>query len=246
MTAPQLPWIREHEPLPSPSEAWDENTPWPGLLCASEDLSAKRLIEAYGQGIFPWFSRNEPILWWSTNPRLVLEVDSYQCHHSLRKRMRKLLRENRLELRFDSAFTQVMQQCANISRAGQKGTWITPDIVQAYTDLHHMGHAHSVEAWIDGELAGGLYLVNLGRMLFGESMFAHQTDASKMALTALVVFARLNRLKHIDCQQSTSHLKSLGAIEWTREQFLQTVEQSVVLTSPSWVMPNIGEHLTDL
>ena len=246
MTAPQLPWIRTHQALPSPNEAWGHDTPWPGLLCASEDLSAKRLIEAYTQGIFPWFTRNEPVLWWSTDPRLVLETNSYQCHHSLRKRMRKLLREQRLQLRFDSAFTQVMHHCAHVPRSGQQGTWITPDIVNAYTDLHHLGHAHSVEAWIEGELAGGLYVVNLGHMLFGESMFALQTDASKMALTALVIFARLNHLPLIDCQQSTAHLQSLGATEWPRDRFLDSVAHLSRQSPPSWVMPDIAEHLGHL
>ncbi len=174
------------------------------------------------------------MLWWSPDPRMVLNTASFKLHRSLRKSLRHLLDARRLEVRFDHGFERVIHACASRPRAGQPGTWIVPDMVKAYGELHRAGCAHSVETWIDGELAGGLYCVNLGRMVFGESMFAHQTDASKMALCALVAFCRVHHIAMIDCQQNTQHLASLGAFEISREDFCAHLHQTVGLGAPAW------------
>ena len=165
---------------------------------------------------------------------MVLDTAHFKLHRSLRKSLSHLLDAQRLDIRFDHGFEHVIQACAHKLRAGQPGTWIVPDMVKAYGELHQAGHAHSIEAWIDGELAGGLYCVNLGHMVFGESMFAHQTDASKIALCALVGFCRAHQITMIDCQQNTQHLASLGAAEISREDFLAHVHQTVGLAAPTW------------
>ena len=174
------------------------------------------------------------MLWWSPNPRMVLNTARFKLHRSLRKSLSHLLHAQRLEIRFDHDFERVIQACAHKPRAGQPGTWIVPDMVKAYSDLHKAGHAHSIETWIDGELAGGLYCVNLGGMVFGESMFAHQTDASKMALCALVAFCGAHHITMIDCQQNTQHLASLGAVEISREDFVAHLDNTVGLAAPTW------------
>ena len=174
------------------------------------------------------------MLWWSPNPRMVLNTARFKLHRSLRKSLSHLLHAQRLEIRFDHDFERVIQACAHKPRAGQPGTWIVPDMVKAYSDLHKAGHAHSIETWIDGELAGGLYCVNLGGMVFGESMFAHQTDASKMALCALVAFCGAHHITMIDCQQNTQHLASLGAVEISREDFIAHLDNTVGLAAPTW------------
>ncbi len=165
---------------------------------------------------------------------MVLQTRYFKLHRSLRKTLAHFRKQPRCEIRFDSAFERVIHACASKPRAGQPGTWIVPDMVQAYTDLHKAGHAHSVEAWIDGELAGGLYCVNLGLMVFGESMFAYQTDASKIALAALVAFCRAHHIAMIDCQQNTRHLASLGAGEISRAEFVSHLAGNVGKTAPLW------------
>ena len=197
-------WISGDAPFPPVEEALVEPN---GLLAAGGDLSASRLLAAYRSGIFPWYSEGQPILWWSPDPRMVLEVDQFRVSHSLRKR----IRQKRFEIRSDTAFRAVVEACAKAPRLGQYGTWITPRIVEAYCDLHALGFAHSVEAWREGELVGGLYGLALGGVFFGESMFAHETDASKVALVALVGLLRQRDIKMIDCQQETQHLASFGA-----------------------------------
>ncbi|MBW8721446.1 MAG: leucyl/phenylalanyl-tRNA--protein transferase, partial [Polaromonas sp.] len=192
------------------------------------------LIQAYSQGIFPWFSLGQPPLWWSPDPRMVLQTRHFKLHRSLRKTLTHFQAESACEVRFDSAFERVINACASKPRVGQPGTWIVPDMVQAYTALHKAGQAHSVETWVDGELAGGLYCVNLGRMVFGESMFAHQTDASKIALSALVAFCRAQGVAMIDCQQNTQHLASLGASEISRAEFVAHLNRNVGKTAPDW------------
>ena len=172
-----------------------------GLLAFGGDLSIARLQAAYRRGIFPWFSTGQPVLWWSTDPRMVLEPADFRLHRSLRKTLQGLVHSGRLEVRIDHEFERVIQACALSPRPGQTGTWILPAMVQAYVRLHQAGVAHSVETWIDGELAGGLYCVNVGAMVFGESMFSRRSDASKIALAALVSFARVHHLPLIDCQQ---------------------------------------------
>lgn len=165
---------------------------------------------------------------------MVLATRNFRLHRSLRKTLSHFMHQEGCEIRFDSAFAQVIQACADKPRAGQSGTWIVDDVVQAYLGLHRAGHAHSVEVWVNGELAGGLYCVNLGQMVFGESMFAHQTDASKIALAALVAFCRANGISLIDCQQETRHLASLGAAPLSRLEFTRHLAQTVGMRPPDW------------
>ena len=233
-TPKPLPWLTSGEPFPSVSTSWGLYDPAPGLLAAGAALDVATLLDAYSKGIFPWFSEGQPNLWWSPDPRMVLMVENFRLHRSLRKSLSHFVTSSRHSIRFDSAFTEVINACASKPRDGQPGTWILPDMVDAYCALHRAGYAHSVETWIDGDLAGGLYCVNLGSMVFGESMFAHQTDASKMALAALVVFCSANRIEMIDCQQNTGHLASLGAAEIAREQFVAHLVKTVAVAPPRW------------
>ena len=231
---PALPWVLAGEAFPRPDTAWGSDDPAPGLLAAGETLDAPTLIRAYTQGIFPWFSEGQPVLWWSPEPRMVLATRNFRLHRSLRKTLLHFIHHEAYEIRFDSAFEQVIQACAAKPRAGQSGTWIVSRIVQAYLALHRAGHAHSVEVWVKGELVGGLYCVNLGQMVFGESMFAHQTDASKIALAALVAFCRAQGIRLIDCQQETRHLASLGAAPISQLEFATHLAQTVNMSPPDW------------
>jgi leucyl/phenylalanyl-tRNA---protein transferase len=229
-----LPWLAAGQAFPPLESAWGSADPAPGLLAAGETLDVPTLIRAYSRGIFPWFSLGQPVLWWSPDPRMVLQIRRFKLHRSLRKSLVRFSNGEGCEIRFDSAFERVIGACARQPRAGQAGTWIVSEMVQAYCDLHRAGHAHSVETWINGELAGGLYCVNLGRMVFGESMFAHQTDASKIALAALVAFCRASGIAMIDCQQNTGHLASLGAAEISRGEFAHYLDQNVDKAAPVW------------
>ena len=201
----RIPWLAPGQAFPPLETAWGGSDPAPGLLAAGGTLDVPTLVRAYSRGIFPWFSLGQPVLWWSPDPRMVLQTADFRLHRSLRKTLLRFSRAEECDIRFDSAFGDVVNACASKSRAGQPGTWIVPNMVRAYQALHLAGHAHSVETWIDGRLAGGLYCVNLGRMVFGESMFAHQTDASKIALAALLAFCRASDIAMIDCQQNTGH-----------------------------------------
>ena len=232
--SPPLPWLDDHDPLPPPQQAWREDTPAPGLLAAGGGLSVERLLEAYGQGTFPWFSTGQPILWWCTHPRMVLQTSSFRLHRSLRKTLQAFRADAHAEIRIDSDFDGVITACAQSPRPGQSGTWIVPEMVQAYQDLHRAGHAHSVETWIGQELVGGLYLVNLGQAVFGESMFSHRTDASKIALAALTAWARHAGIEWIDCQQQTPHLARLGAGPIPVSEFLARVHAARVRPAPTW------------
>lgn len=247
MSAPaDLTWLDVADPFPPVQQAWPAHSPAPGLLAAGADLSVERLVQAYAQGIFPWFSQGQPILWFSTDPRMVLRPEAWVMHHALRKKWRKLVREQRLIIRFDHDFEDVMGRCAAVARRGQTGTWIGPDMIRAYKQLHAMGHAGSVTSWIDGELAGGLYAVTLGRMVFGESMFMRQTDGSKLALAALVAWARHHRLPLIDCQQETEHLRTLGARPMPRALFLSEMAPLITAPQPSWhFSPIFWEHIAE-
>jgi leucyl/phenylalanyl-tRNA--protein transferase len=229
-----LPWITEDTPLPHPSLAWGPGTPAPGLLAAGADLTIPRLREAYGQGTFPWYSEGQPVLWWCTQPRMVLSTQGFRLHRSLRKTLQRFRMTPGCEIRIDSAFERVIARCSGVERPGQNGSWIVPDMVDAYVALHRAGDAHSVETWIDGELVGGLYLVALGQAIFGESMFSHRTDASKIALAALVGLARHHGIDRIDCQQQTEHLASLGAKPIPINEFLAGVAVARELPSPRW------------
>jgi leucyl/phenylalanyl-tRNA--protein transferase len=206
-------------PLPPGSRALGPDSEAPGLLAAGGDLGIARLREAYGRGVFPWYGPGQPVLWWSPDPRMVLPVQEFKLSRSLRKTLQKFIRSPGCELRIDSAFERVIRSCATAEREGQHGTWIVPEMIQAYVTWHRAGAVHSFETWIDGELAGGLYGVSIGRMFYGESMFSHRTDASKIALCGLVAFCRAHGIPLIDCQQNTAHLASFGAREIPRTQF---------------------------
>lgn len=232
-------WIQEDDPLPAASSALQAPAHWRGLVAAGQDLSVARLLEAYGQGIFPWYSQGQPVLWWSPDPRMVLPVNGFRLHDSLRKTLRKFRRQAGSEIRIDSAFNRVIRHCAERPRPGQSGTWIVPEMVEAYEALHCAGFAHSVETWIDQELVGGLYVVSIGQALFGESMFALHRDASKIALAALVSFARQHGMTWIDCQQNTRHLASLGAREMPRSAFVHGVTRDVAKPPPTWKFESI-------
>ncbi|MBK9664059.1 MAG: leucyl/phenylalanyl-tRNA--protein transferase [Nitrosomonas sp.] len=198
-----------------------------GLLAVGGDLSPQRLLEAYSKGIFPWFNADEPILWWSPNPRMVLFPEEIKISRSLRKTLKK----DHYQIRTDGSFTQVMHACAS-SRKGQTGTWIHPEMIAAYTALHDMGLAHCVETWMDGELVGGLYGVALGKVFFGESMFSYVPDASKIALVHLAKQLQRWEFGLIDCQVKTGHLTSLGAREISRSEFSQQLDRLIADTKP--------------
>ena len=222
-----LSWIDDGTPLPSARTALGPDSDAPGLVAAGGRVTPERLEEAYRKGIFPWFSAGQPVLWWSPDPRMVLPVAHFRLSRSLRKTLRRFLRTPGCELRFNGDFRAVMQACAQTPRDGQDGTWIVPAMVDAYCAWHRSGRVHSVETWIDGELVGGLYFVAIGRMCFGESMFSRRTDASKIALAALVAACRARAVPLIDCQQTTGHLASLGAHEISRAAFLEHVARTV-------------------
>lgn len=198
--------------FPPPSEAEPD-----GLLAVGGDLSPKRLLVAYASGIFPWYDEKLPILWHSPDPRFVLEARSLHVPKSLAKELRR----RRYEIRLDTRFADVIARCARISRPTQKGTWINRDMIHAYTELHELGFAHSAEAYLDGELVGGLYGVSLGGAYFGESMFADAPDASKVAFATLVRFLETRGIPLIDCQVHTDHLARFGAEMWPRERYLE-------------------------
>jgi leucyl/phenylalanyl-tRNA--protein transferase len=215
-----IPWLNADEAFPPLAQALGEPN---GLLAAGGDLSPERLLQAYRQGIFPWYSPGQPILWWSPDPRMVLFPGELKVSRSLAKRLRK----DDYEIRFDTAFREVMLQCALTERPGQEGTWITADIVEGYCRLHALGHAHSVETWMEGELVGGVYGVAIGRMFYGESMFHHATDASKLAFVHLVRRLQGEGFGMLDCQMKTAHLASLGAREISRDEFSQRLSELV-------------------
>lgn len=231
-----LPWLEAGDPFPPVELAWGSGDPAPGLLAAGGALDVATLLAAYSQGIFPWYSQGQPTLWWSTEPRMVLRVADFRLQPSLRKEIRSGLRSGRLEVRFDHDFEAVMRACSGSSRKGQDGTWILPEMIEAYCELHRAGHAHSVETWWDGELVGGLYCVAIGRMVFGESMFSRRSNGSKMALTALVAACQFWGVEAVDCQQNTSHLASLGAREMPRHEFLQIVRRNAAQPAPGWTL----------
>jgi leucyl/phenylalanyl-tRNA--protein transferase len=207
-----LPWLTHDTPFPPLDTALASPN---GLLAAGGDLSPERLLDAYSRGIFPWFSEGEPILWWSPDPRMVLFPDELKISRSLAK----TLRNKSYEVRVDTAFTEVMEACSTMPRQGQAGTWINHRMVGAYTRLHELGHTHSFETWVDGELSGGLYGVAVGRAFFGESMFSRLSDASKIALVYLVRQLADWGFGMVDCQMATPHLASLGAREIPRREF---------------------------
>ena len=212
-------WLGPGDPFPPVDTALvDPN----GLLAAGADLTPERLLDAYRRGIFPWSGDDEPMLWWSPDPRMVLFVDELRVARSLRRR----IRAGGLAVTADAAFHDVVAGCAE-PRPDADGTWITPEIDAAYAELHRRGHAHSIETWADQYLVGGLYGVSIGRMFYGESMFTRESDASKIALAFLVRQLARWGFEMIDCQMSTPHLASLGAREIPRGDFLARLERLV-------------------
>ena len=210
-----LKWLERDDPFPAAETALKEPN---GLLCAGADLSAARLLDAYRQAIFPWYSGGEPILWWSPDPRMVLYCDELKLSRSLAKN----LRNKGYRITADACFEEVISNCSKTRKDGA-GTWLGADMRRAYLALHRAGHAHSFETWRAAELVGGLYGVAIGRMFYGESMFSRATDASKVALVALVEELRRRGFPMIDCQQRTPLLASMGAREIPRQQFLRRV-----------------------
>ena len=212
-----IPWLDPDDPFPPVERALREPN---GLLAAGGDLSPKRLVDAYGRGIFPWFGEDDPLLWWSPDPRMVLFVKELHVGRSLRR----AIRSRGFTLTLDRAFGEVMAGCAE-PRGDDAGTWITGDMVEAYSALAASGFAHSVETWMDGRLVGGLYGVAIGRMFYGESMFSRETDASKVALVVLARQLERWGFEMIDCQMSTDHLASLGAREIRRAEVLERMRR---------------------
>ncbi len=204
--------------FPPPHLATEE-----GLLAVGGDLSRERLLLAYRMGIFPWYSKGDPILWWSMDPRLVLYPGELHISRSLSR----CLRKGRITVTMDTAFENVIGTCANIRRNAGPGTWIMPEMIEAYCDLHSAGYAHSVEAWSEDALVGGLYGVSIGRSFFGESMFSSISNASKVCLVYLDAFLREHDFDLIDCQVKTDHLVSLGAHEISRRTFMKQLEKSL-------------------
>ncbi|MDD2829757.1 MAG: leucyl/phenylalanyl-tRNA--protein transferase [Sulfuricurvum sp.] len=205
-----IPRLNHQLSFPHPATASEE-----GIVAYGGDLSPSRLMLAYRNGIFPWYGAGDPILWWSPNPRLILELDEFKLHRTLRKKIPQF------EVRFDTAFSDVIRECSSAPRAGQKGSWLLPEMVEAYETLHALGYAHSVESYQNGVLVGGLYGVMVGKIFCGESMFAKVSDASKVALAVLVERLKKEGFICIDCQVPTAHLKSLGAKEISRNEFLE-------------------------
>ena len=219
-----IPWLGCADPFPPLELALAEPN---GLLCAGGDLSPQRIVEAYRHGIFPWYSPGEPILWWSPDPRMVLVPSEFRVSRSLRR----TLRAGNYQIRLDSDFPAVIRACARTRRKGQAGTWISGEMQAAYGSLHELGFAHSVETWLDDKLVGGLYGLAIGKMFYGESMFSHATDASKIALAHLCRHLEAQGFGLIDCQMNTPHLASLGAREIARSEFIARLRQ-LTATAP--------------
>ncbi|KNH09133.1 Leucyl/phenylalanyl-tRNA- protein transferase [Candidatus Burkholderia brachyanthoides] len=234
-----VPWLAHDDPFPSVERALNASSGAPGLLAASADLLPARLYDAYQHGIFPWYSDGQPVLWWSPDPRMVLKPTEFKLSDFLRKTLKRVARDPIWEVRVDDDFAAVMGECADTPRLDQRGTWITSEIVEAYSTLHRAGQGHSIETWYDGHRVGGhrvggLYGVSFRRMFFGESMFAHKTDASKIALSALVGHLRRHKIEMIDYQQHTSHLASLGCREIPRREFVAHLKKAARETQISW------------
>ena len=222
-----VPWISTRHQFPPVDTARTEPN---GLLCAGADLASETIVAAYSLGIYPWFSDDQPILWWSPNPRMVLFPDEFKISKSLAKTVARGV----FDIRFDTAFSDVIAACS-APRRKDGGTWIVPEMRLAYAELHAMGVAHSIESWRDGELVGGLYGLAIGHMFFGESMFTRATDASKVALVALVEKLKQDGFALIDCQQETRHLASFGARPIARAEFVQRLKVLIDLNQSTSV-----------
>ena len=242
-----IPWLQPGQAFPPVHEAWGVQSEAPGLLAAGADLQPETLLAAYRQGIFPWYSAGQPILWWSPDPRMVLPVHQFRLRRSLRKTLQRAVEAGSHEIRFDTAFEQVIRSCSQSPRPHQTGTWISEEMIQAYLRLHALGIAHSVETWRGGELVGGLYGLLIGQALYGESMFTLIPDGSKWALAALVGFALAHGIEMIDCQQNTRHLASLGGREIPRADFCAWLKRASVMPKPRWEFNSVyWDHVSRL
>ncbi|MEY3950260.1 MAG: hypothetical protein RJB21_18 [Pseudomonadota bacterium] len=229
-----LPWLTPEDDFPSPRTHADPDPEVPGLLAISEHITSAQLLKAYSQGIFPWYSDGQPILWWSPNPRMVLKPKEFKISKNFRKDIKNILMDQSWEIRVDHNFHETILSCATQPRMGQDGTWITHAIMHAYGELHAQGLAHSVETFYQGQRVGGLYCVNLGQMVFGESMFSKRTNSSKYALASLCAWAIAQDIEMIDCQQETEHLTSLGGKPIPREDFLNHLDKKCSAKNPIW------------
>lgn len=240
----QIAWLGPQDPFPNPLTEADPDPSVPGLIAVSENIYPGQLARAYQQGIFPWYSDNQPILWWSPDPRMVLNPSKFKCSDSLRKIIRAFCQNTQSQIAVDHDFGAVIRSCATSSRKDQDGTWITHEIIDAYTALHEQGNAHSIAVIEDGQLTGGLYCVSFGTMVFGESMFSRKTNASKIALAALSAWCLKHEVGMIDCQQETAHLLSLGAAPMPRKAFLEQLQISVNQTKikHSWTFDKTILH----
>ena len=223
----QIIWLGPQDPFPDPLTHADPDPSVPGLVAVSERIYPGQLARAYQAGIFPWYSDNQPVLWWSPDPRMVLDPTNFKCSDSLKKHLRHFCQDPESEVLVDADFGAVVRACATSKRKDQDGTWITHEIMEAYTALHEQGHAHSIAVAHQGQLIGGLYCVSFGAMVFGESMFSYETNASKLALAALSAWCLQNQVSMIDCQQETAHLRSLGAAPIPRPQFLAKLQTTL-------------------
>ncbi|MDX9958692.1 MAG: leucyl/phenylalanyl-tRNA--protein transferase [Spirochaetia bacterium] len=219
---PDFPWLEEGEYFGFPPL---EGASQEGILCSGGNLSPGMLLSAYRQGVFPWFNTDDPIIWWSPDPRFVLLPE--ELHVSTT--MRKLIRKNRFRLTLDTAFDQVIGHCSGVPRPGQRGTWITDDMIDAYRRMHVLGYAHSAEAWLDDRLVGGLYGLSIGSAFFGESMFSLEPDASKAAFIPLVWRLRDEGFTLIDSQVQTAHVKSLGGRDIQRDDYMQILSAAIAV-----------------
>ena len=240
----QIAWLGPNDPFPNPLLEADPDPSVPGLIAVSERIYPGQLARAYQQGIFPWYSDNQPILWWSPDPRMVLKPSAFKCSESLQKNIRLFCQNTQSQILVDADFGAVIRSCATSTRKDQDGTWITHEIIDAYTALHEAGNAHSIAVIEDGQLTGGLYCVAFGGMVFGESMFSRKTNASKIALAALSAWCLINEVQMIDCQQETAHLLSLGATPISRQVFLEQLQISLNQTKieKSWTFDKAILH----
>lgn len=213
-----IPYLPKDSPFPAVSMALDDPN---GLLAAGADLSSERLIEAYSQGIFPWYSEGEPLLWWSPDPRMVFIIDDFK----IKKSVCKTLKKHALTVTLNTAFEAVINACT-LPRKDEEGTWITDEMLAAYLQLHHLGYAHSVEVWQQQKLVGGIYGVAVGEVFCGESMFSDISNGSKIALSCLIKYLKNYHFSLIDCQVESPHLISLGAINISRDEYLTYIQQS--------------------
>jgi len=232
----QITWLGPQDSFPNPLLEPDPDPSVPGLIAVSERIYPGQLSAAYQLGIFPWYSDNQPVLWWSPDPRMVLKPTEFKCSDSLKKSIRLFCQDANSHIRVDEDFATVIRACATSTRKDQDGTWITHEIMDAYTTLHEQGNAHSIGVMEQGQLIGGLYCVSFGAMVFGESMFSRRPGASKLALAALSAWCLQNPISMIDCQQETAHLRSMGAAPIPRQEFLEQLQISINQTKieSSW------------